>query len=77
MSACTAKWGCMCPDCRDRQHPLDRIARITPEELAAINAEAAAVQALAAAQPRHQCASCGKPGRLIGSSSFCEDHAPV
>jgi hypothetical protein len=74
VTACTGDWGCMCPRCGTRRHPLDLMARMTTEEKQAIAAAAAALRAI---PPRAGCVSCGNPGRLYGNGArWCPTHAP-
>jgi hypothetical protein len=67
---CTKDWGCNCPKCKDRQHPFDRVRRLSEKDIEALYALSPGV-----IPPRKTCPSCGKPGRLYVIEGYrCEEH---
>lgn len=72
---CSGQWGCTCPVCSPRQHPMDRIARFTEEQKQAWHEEALAIAAL---PKRAGCISCGAPGtHRAGHGIRCDSHLPT
>jgi hypothetical protein len=62
------EWGCGCPRCRDRTHPLDLMARLTREQLDELSARRPQ------APVNKGTCYCGAPGRLTGGGWRCPDH---
>jgi len=64
-------WGCGCPACLPRQHPLDLMARVSAAQLA----QWAQARAKLSAQPRTRGSCyCGQPGRLYAGGFRCDTH---
>ena len=65
------EWGCLCPRCRDRTHPLDLMARMTREQLDALSAQRPEIPV-----NKGTC-YCGAKGRLTAGGWRCPDHWPL
>lgn len=69
-------WGCLCPHCKDRMHPMDRIARFTPEQLTGWAQRQQEIYAEYEMRPREWCIYCEHPGRRYAGGRFCDKHVP-
>jgi hypothetical protein len=63
-------WGCGCPYCIGRDHPLDRIARVGRAQLDTW----AAMRAALTAPPVRDICYCGESGRLYAGGYRCDVH---
>lgn len=63
-------WGCGCPRCLERAHPLDLMARVSRAQLD----EWAAMRATLSVVPEPGICYCGQPGRLYAGGYRCGRH---
>lgn len=65
-------WGCGCDRCLPREHPLDRGARFTCDQLRRWKQES---EAIGYAITR-RCITCQGGARLYAGGWFCDEHSP-
>lgn len=66
-------WGCYCERCDKRDHPMDRVARFTPEQKAYFAKLSDSVDR----RITKACISCGSmETRFYAGGYFCEEHKP-
>lgn len=68
-------WGCPCPACLLRDHPMDRIARFTAAQLGEWAAARLRLDDMRSKRAG-LCVACDAPGELYAGGRYCNAHAP-